>query len=163
MNVGDITGKAPVQVRRDATVAEAAQLMDQCGVGAVVVIDNDSGEPVGIVTDRDLVVRGVARRTPSDARVDSMMSSEIVSVNAGADIREAYKLFGAYSFRRLPVVDGDTFVGMLTVDDLLVYLTCSLGSLTSELSELTHAVTTQLTAARPVPTPLVPAGPGVTS
>jgi CBS domain-containing protein len=158
MDVRDVTGKAPVHIRSDATVAEAAQLMDRFGVGAVMVIDPGPGGPVGIVTDRDLVVRGVARRAPTDARVDSMMSTDVVSIDAGDDIRQAYKLFASYPFRRLPVVDGEEFVGMLTVDDLLVYLTCSLESLAGELGELTHSVSTQLTMARPAPSLPVPAG-----
>ena len=57
------------------------------------------------------------------------MSTDVVSIDAGDDIRQAYKLFASHPFRRLPVVDGDEFVGMLTVDDLLVYLTCSLEAL----------------------------------
>jgi CBS domain-containing protein len=160
MEVRDVTGKAPVQIRSDATVAEAAQLMDRFGVGAVVVMDPGSARPAGIVTDRDLVVRGVARLVPPEARVDSMMSTDVVCVNADDDLRAAYKLFAAYPFRRLPVLDGDEFVGMLSLDDLLVYLSCSLESLVGELGELTHSVTAQLASARPVPTPPVPAGTG---
>ena len=160
MKVRDAKGRAPVQVASDATVAEAAQLMDRFGVGAVVVIDSESRQPAGIVTDRDVVVRGVARRLASDAWVDSIMSTDVVCIGADEDVRQAYKLFAAYPFRRLPVVDGDEFVGMLTVDDLLVYLSCSLESLVGELGELTHSVSSQLAAARPMPTPPVPAGSG---
>ena len=112
----------PVQNGSDATVAEAAQLMDRFGVGAVVVIDPESRQLAGIVTDRDVVVRGVARRVGSDARVDSIMSTDTVCIGADDDIRKAYRLFAAYPFRRLPVVEEDEFVGMLTVDDLLAYL-----------------------------------------
>lgn len=158
MDVRNVTGKAPVHIRSDATVAEAAQLMNRFGVGAVMVTDPGTGGPVGIVTDRDLVVRGVARRAPTDARVDSMMSTDVVTIDAGDDIRQAYKLFAAYPFRRLPVVEGDEFVGMLTVDDLLVYLTCNLESLAGQLGELTHSVSSQLTMARPAPLPPMPAG-----
>jgi len=158
VKVRSAKGKAPVQVRSDATVAEAAQLMDRFGVGAVVVVDPATDGPVGIVTDRDLEVRGVARSLPSDARVDSLMSTDVVCIDAGSDIREADTLFAAHPFRRLPVVDGDTFVGMLSVDDLLVYLSCSLEELASVLGALTRSVTAQLTAAHPEPPPPVPSG-----
>jgi CBS domain-containing protein len=151
MKVRDAKAKSPVQINADATVADAAQLMDRFGVGAVVVVDPGTGQPVGIVTDRDLVVRGVARRVPADARVDSMMSTDIVTIDGDDDIREAYKLFAAHPFRRLPVVSGEDFVGMLTVDDLLVYLACILESATGELSELVRAVGVQLSSAHPEP------------
>ena len=160
MKVRDAKGRVPVQIDSDATVADAARLMDRFGVGAVVVVDSQSRQPAGIVTDRDVVVRGVARGVASDARVDSIMSTDIVCISADDDVREAYKVFAAYPFRRVPVIDGDEFVGMLTVDDLLVYLSCSLESLVGDLGELTHSVSSQLSAARPVPTPPVPAGPG---
>ena len=159
MKVRDAKGRVPVQIDSDATVADAARLMDRFGVGAVVVVDSQSRQPAGIVTDRDVVVRGVARGVASDARVDSIMSTDIVCIGADDDVREAYKVFAAYPFRRVPVIDGDEFVGMLTVDDLLVYLSCSLESLVGDLGELTHSVSSQLAAARPVPTPPVPAGP----
>ena len=53
-------------------MAEAAQLTNRFGVGAVVVVDSESRRPAGIVTDRDVVVRGVARRVSSEARIDSI-------------------------------------------------------------------------------------------
>ncbi len=129
--------------------------MDRYGVGAVVVIDPQNRQPVGIVTDRDVVVRGVARRVASDARVDSIMSTDIVCICADDDVREAYRLFAAYPFRRLPVVDGNELVGMLAVDDLLIYLSCSIESLAGDLGGLTHSVSSQLANARPVPSPPV--------
>ena len=64
------TRKAPVTVAPDSTIAEVAALMDRAVVGGVVVVDGD--RPVGIVTDRDLAVRALARRVPPDARVDSV-------------------------------------------------------------------------------------------
>jgi CBS domain-containing protein len=81
----DLTAKPAVTVPVDATIETAAQLMDKHAVGAVVVVDDD--RPVGIVTDRDIVVRGVARRSPFDGRIDSAMTSGVVAIDAADDGR----------------------------------------------------------------------------
>ena len=112
--------KAPVTLPVDATIHQAAEAMDRSVVGAVVIIDG--GRPVGVVTDRDLAVRAVARRLPFDARVDGVMSAEIVCVDADAELGEVVDLLSAHAFRRVPVVDGERMIGMVTLDDLLVRL-----------------------------------------
>jgi len=126
MQARDATRKSPVTISPEATVAEAATVMDREVVGALVVVDGD--RPVGIVTDRDLVVRGVARRVPPDARVDSLMTTALVTLPADADIRRAVNLFHSQPFRRLPLVEDGRVVGMLTADDLVIDMVTALGS-----------------------------------
>ncbi len=108
-------------------MTDAAQLMDQGAVGALVVTDH--GRAVGIVTDRDLVVRAIARRATADARVDSVMTTDLVALPADADLRDALGLFRSHAVRRLPVVDGGHVVGMVSVDDLLVDIAGGLADL----------------------------------
>jgi CBS domain-containing protein len=64
------------------------------------------GRPVGIVTDRDLVIRAVARRFTPDARVDSVMSTDLITLAPDADLRDALKVFEDHAIRRLPLVAG---------------------------------------------------------
>ena len=120
--------RSAVAVHTDQTVAEAAAAMDASGVGALCVIDGD--RLVGIVTDRDLTRRALARKLPADARVDSVMTTPVLSIDADADLRDAFPLLRANAVRRLPVVrDGERLVGMITADDLLVDLVADLGDL----------------------------------
>jgi CBS domain-containing protein len=108
-------------------MSAAAQLMDSHAVGALMV--TDQGLLVGIVTDRDLVVRGIARRVDVSARIDSAMTTNPITVPADAELNDALKIFRSHAIRRLPVVHGDEIIGMLTVDDLVVDLTSSLTTL----------------------------------
>lgn len=134
MKAREAIRKDPVTVAVDHTIKEAAQLMNRNAVGALVVVDQN--QPVGIVTDRDLVVRALARGAPADARIDSVMTTELVTLDADADLRDALKLFRSHAIRRLPLTEDLRMVGMLTVDDLVI-------DLTHDLSELTRPVTGQ--------------------
>lgn len=127
MKTKDTLRKRPATIEVDRTVHEAAQLMDTSVVGALVVTDH--GKPVGIVTDRDVVVRGVARGKSLEARIDSLMSTDLVTLDGDADLRDSLKIVSAHPYRRLPVVDDGELVGMVTVDDLLVDLVADLGDL----------------------------------
>ena len=84
---------------------------------------------VGVVTDRDLVRRVLAHGLAADARVDGVMSAPAVTIDADADLHEAFALFRTHAVRRLAVVRGGRFVGMITIDDLLVDLAADLGDL----------------------------------
>lgn len=127
MQAIEATRKPVVTIAAGASVAEAAALMDRRVVGALVVLDGD--RPVGIVTDRDLVVRGLARGVPGDARVDSVMTTELVTLPADADLRQALTTFYSHNFRRLPLVEDGRIAGMITTDDLVIDLVNDLGTL----------------------------------
>jgi CBS domain-containing protein len=128
----DAIRKRPVSIPPDWTVTQAARRMDEAAVGAVVVVDGN--QPVGIVTDRDLVVRGLARNVPADARIDALMSSDLVTLPASADIREAFKIFHSHALRRIPILEGGRLVGMVTADDLLIDLVGDLAALTRPIT-----------------------------
>ncbi len=135
MKVRDFTWRKPVTIEVDETIAEAAQRFSDEGVGALVVVDH--GRPVGIVTDRDLVVRGLAHRIAPDARIDSLMSMGVIALDADEDVDELYAVFGRYAIRRVPVVDHDEVVGMISLDDAMV-------STAAELTDLAGVLSTQI-------------------
>ena len=146
MRTIDATRGSTVAIEPDRTVTEAAQLMEQAGVGALVVLDG--GSVAGIVTDRDLVRRAMARRLPGDARIDAVMSSPVVTADADGDLRTAVAMFRSHAVRRLPLVRDGVFVGMFTTDDALV-------GISQELAAVARPVTAELLFAHrdpPVPT-----------
>jgi signal-transduction protein with cAMP-binding, CBS, and nucleotidyltransferase domain len=132
----DAARKPPATIAADRTITQAAQEMDRLAVGALVVVE-PSGRPAGIVTDRDLVVRAVARRADPEARVDSVMTTDLVVLTPDADLREAFRIFERHALRRLPLVADDVVVGMLTMDDLVV-------DVTADLARLTRPITAQV-------------------
>lgn len=151
MKTRQLVAKPPVTIQPTARLDEAARLT--ANAGSLPVMDGE--RLVGIVTDRDMVLRGVARRVPADARIDCIMTTDVVVVDADADVREAYRILGSHAVRRLPMLEGTHVVGMITVDDLLV-------GLTSDLQQLVHPVVGELAFGHhPVPPPAVPeeAGP----
>ena len=127
MRAVDAIRKPPVTIAPEATIAEAARLMDRSVVGALVVVEND--RPVGVVTDRDVAVRAVARDVPADARVDAIMSHGVIALDGDADLRCALPIFHSQAIRWLPLVQHGRLVGMLTTDDLLIDLVADLGDL----------------------------------
>jgi CBS domain-containing protein len=137
--------KAPVTVPVDATIHQAAEAMDRHSVGAVIVVDDDD-RPVGMVTDRDLVVRALARRLPPDARVDGVMSGNVVCVGPDDELHVVSAILSTHPFRRVPVVEHHRVVGMITLDDLLVRLA-------GDLHEATKGVSAQLLFGHPEPRP----------
>ena len=135
MRAIDGVRRSGVSIGPDRTLREAAQLMEEAAVGALAVVDED--QLVGIVTDRDLVRRGIARGLRGDARIDAVMTSPVVSIDADTDLHEAYALFRTHALRRLAVVRDGRFAGMVTVDDLLI-------DLAGELSDLARPVTAEV-------------------
>jgi CBS domain-containing protein len=101
----------------NATVAEAAKVMAKEDVGPVPIVED--GRLVGIVTDRDIVVRVVAEgRDPNSTTVREIASTELVTVSPDDDLDEALNLLARGQLRRLPVVEGDRLVGIVAQADI---------------------------------------------
>lgn len=126
MPIGEICSRDVVIVKRNDTVLEAAKLMRQNHVGDVVVVEERSGVrvPVGIVTDRDLVVEIIATELdPAVITVGDIMEQELVTVEESTGIFEAIQYMRSKTVRRLPVVDKNgALLGILALDDLLELL-----------------------------------------
>jgi len=117
-----------VTVSRSTTLAEVARLLGARGVDVAVVTDRNRA--VGLVTTHDIVVRGVARRFPADARIDTVMTDEVVTLPATADRREAADALRTHGVPHLVLVDGHEPVAVLTRDDLVVELAAALAEVT---------------------------------
>ncbi len=134
MTIGTICNREVITVQPDATVLHAAMLMRQYHVGDVVVIQSRKNKmiPIGIVTDRDIVVELVA--TELDCKVitvGDIVISKLITVKESAGMFEAMQLMADKGIRRLPVVDDDgELVGIITLDDLLLLLSRELSALT---------------------------------
>jgi len=116
--IRDIMTANPVGVYADQTVGDAARVMRDAGVGAVLVVNGDSLG--GVVTDRDLVVRGLAEGFGPESAVGPLCSAKLVGVDAEADVSEAERLMRENAVRRLPVIDGGQIVGVISLGDIAV-------------------------------------------
>jgi CBS domain-containing protein len=121
----------------ETTATRAAQLMREHHVGALVVVDtaSDSGKPVGIVTDRDLVLAVMAEELdPSLFTVGDVMTTELVTAELATDLLDAVALLGSHQLRRLVVCDDAGRVyGVATLEDLLDVLAREFGELAAAL------------------------------
>lgn len=136
MPIGDICNRDVITVQRDDTVLQAAKLMRQQHVGNVVVMEQHDGRsvPVGIVTDRDVVVDLVAPELdPSIITVGDIMVPELAKLKEGTGVFEAIQTMCAKGVRRMPVVaddDDEALAGIVTLDDLMMLLAEEMGALT---------------------------------
>jgi len=116
VTVEDFMTKKVVMIEASRTIAEAAKLLADENVGSLVVVSG--GKPVGIITDRDIVVKAVAAGLPVSERVERIMSSPLITVEPQTPIMEAIQLMEKHSIRRLPVVEHGKVVGVLTSTDV---------------------------------------------
>lgn len=105
-------------VSANDSISEAANIMKQLDVGAVPVVDNQI--LVGIITDRDLVLRAVAEGKNSEERVSTIMTKNITSVNPEMDVHKVADLMASKQIRRLPIVENGTLVGIVSIGDMAV-------------------------------------------
>ena len=128
MTVGDICNRSVVIAPKTEMIVDAAKRMRTSHVGDLVIVENRNGRhfPVGIVTDRDIVVSVVAG-DPEHVNyllVSDVMTSDLVTAKEHDSTETALKKMHEHGVRRLPVVDEDgALVGILTLDDVLQYLT----------------------------------------
>lgn len=124
MRVDAVCSKNVIVVSREESVDKVAQLMREYHVGAVVVTDEAHGQrrPVGIITDRDLVVELLAKDMDvASVSAGDLVSTNLVTVSADTSVLEAVEIMSNRGVRRAPVVDGpgQRLVGILAVDDVL--------------------------------------------
>jgi CBS domain-containing protein len=99
-------------------VFEVAVKMKELNVGAIPIVDKD--RLVGMITDRDIVVRGVAEKHPGSTKVEDIMSSKLVTITAEATTNEAANLMAEHQIRRLPVVEGGKLIGIVSLGDFAI-------------------------------------------
>lgn len=135
--LSDIATPIVVTASPETTSAQAARLMRQHHVGSLIVVDQQSasGKPLGILTDRDLVLAVMAEGLdPALFTVGDVMSTELVTASAGAGLLEATELLNRHRVRRLIVTDdAGRVVGVASLEDLLEALVREFGDLVQAL------------------------------
>jgi CBS domain-containing protein len=129
MSLERICSKTVVTISPDATVLEAAKLMHSKHIGSLVVIDES--RPIGILTDRDIVLKLVAsEKKPAETAVKEIMTTNPTMVNVNYDLLDAVRLMRNRGVRRLPIVDEHRhLLGIITMDDLLTAFSAEVGDL----------------------------------
>ena len=117
MNVRDVMTSNPRTVSPTDSIQVAARIMRDEDCGVVPVVEN--GRPVGVVTDRDIVIRAVADGS-SDKSVRDIATTDLVFVKPDASTKDAEKLMSERQIRRLPVVENDRLVGIVSLGDIAV-------------------------------------------
>ena len=137
MAIGEVCIREVVIASRKESVDQLAKLMREHHVGDVLVVDDVEGkrEPVGIVTDRDIVVGVIAGGvSPSDVLAEEVMSSPLMTVKESDGVFETIQVMRQRGVRRLPVIDqAGTLIGIVTLDDML-------GLFADEMSALANVV-----------------------
>jgi CBS domain-containing protein len=130
----DIMTRDAECVRTSDTLVTAAQRMRDLGVGSMPICGDDD-RLAGMLTDRDIVVKCIAAGgDPTSAQVESLAEGKPVTIGADDDIQEALRTMASHDVRRLPVIDGDRLVGIISPADIAQHLPEAAGALVSDLS-----------------------------
>ncbi len=119
MKVRDVMTERIAKAEPETTLEEIAMMMKTENTGAIPVVDED--ELIGIVTDRDIVMRCVAEGgDASEMTAEDIVSEEVETIDPESDVDEALEIMSQKQIRRLPVVDSGELVGMLSIGDIAV-------------------------------------------
>jgi CBS domain-containing protein len=133
VQVRDVMTAAPETVTLDAPLTAAARLMAERDIGDVIVIEPGTERVAGIVTDRDIAIRAVAEgRNPDATTVEEIFSRDLVAADPADSVGHVIELMEDLKVRRLPVVEADRAVGIVSLGDLAVET--NVGSALAEIS-----------------------------
>jgi CBS domain-containing protein len=118
VRIAEVMTQGVVTAESGDSLSHVGELMRDRNVGSVVVCDN--GRPVGVITDRDLALAVVADRVDAADVAGTHASRPLVTGEVEMDLEEAVALMIQHRIRRLPVTEGETLVGIVTIDDLAV-------------------------------------------
>ena len=117
LNVEDVMVDEVVTVGSDATVQEAVDIMNKYEIGCLIVVLEE--KPVGIITERDMLKRVLAKsRDPEKIKVSEIMSVPLIVGKPGMEIEDAVKLMFKSKIKKLPVVQQGQLIGLVTLTDL---------------------------------------------
>ncbi len=123
ITVKNIMNKSIISVDATLSSNEAAKMMEDTKVGAVIVMENNT--PIGIVTDRDFAIKIVAHAYQITTPVKQIMSSPLIATSPDETVLMAADLMYTRDIRKLPVIDNDKVVGIVTASDLVKQLAIS--------------------------------------
>ena len=115
--VNQIMKKSILTIDSSVPAYEAAKMMEELNVGSLVVAENNV--PAGIITDRDFAIKVTAHSYPRDTPIRRIMSSPIISVGPFDTLLVAAELMSSRNLRKLPVIQDERLVGMITATDLI--------------------------------------------
>ena len=118
MKLRDVMTPNPRTIEANATIQDAARLMRDEDTGVVPITDN--GRPIGLLTDRDIVVRAVADGEAPNRPVRDLASRDLVTAEPDMSTKDAVDLMGQHQVRRLLVCEGDRLVGVASIGDIAV-------------------------------------------
>ena len=119
-HISQIMNTSILSVDSSITATDTAKMMEDTDVGAVVVLENNI--PVGIITDRDFAIKIAAHSYPIDTPVRRIMSSPLISIDPHSDLWIASDLMSTRKVRKLPVIDDDKVVGIITSSDIVKHI-----------------------------------------
>ena len=119
-SVKQIMNNSVVSVDSSLTATDVAKMMEDADIGTVVVLEK--GTPIGIVTDRDFAIKITAHSYPIDTPVRRIMSSPIISIDSNSNLWVASDLMSSRNVRKLPVIDDNQVVGIITSSDLVKHI-----------------------------------------
>ena len=115
--IKDVMNPPTLSLESTATASDAAKIMETHNLEAVVVVENN--KLVGIVTDRDYTIKLGSHAYPIDTPISRLMNYPLISIDQDAEILVALNLMEKNKIKRLPVISGDTVLGMVTMSDLI--------------------------------------------
>lgn len=116
--VKDVMSRKVICLDKKCTISDVAKIMDENGIGSVLVTEN--GKAAGIITERDIITKCVAKgRNPDKTHGEIIMTTPLVSVDQDCMVDDAAKLMVSKMIRRLPIIDNGDIVGMVTSTDLI--------------------------------------------
>ncbi|MBX0325965.1 CBS domain-containing protein [Halomicroarcula sp. F13] len=121
-SVGDVMTQSIRTIPAETTACDVATLFADQDIGSAVVVDSETGEYIGIVTETDIMQQVAAGADINSVRVTAFLSTPLVTIASTEDIHAAATLMKEHSIRRLPVTDDGDLVGILTTTDLTHYL-----------------------------------------
>ncbi|HKH05234.1 MAG TPA: CBS domain-containing protein [Acidimicrobiales bacterium] len=117
-SIGEVMTHTTRTLETDATVQQAAQVMAEDDIGAVIVCRD--GRVAGIVTDRDITVRATAQGKGTETTLGDVCSGDVVTLSPSDTVGDAVQIMREKAVRRVPVVEGDKPVGIVSIGDLAI-------------------------------------------
>jgi CBS domain-containing protein len=116
-SVKDIMTKDVVTIESSKTVFDAAELMAEKSLGCLIVVIK--GFPVGIITERDIVRRIIAKRSSLEAKLSEVMTKTLITIEPETSLKEAARVMSANKIHRLPVIEKNKLVGIVAASDFV--------------------------------------------
>lgn len=116
-SVKDIMTKDVVSIDVNNSIFDAAELMSSNQLGCLVIMDGEL--PVGIVTERDMVRRVVAKKLPLNVKISEIMSKSLITIDPNTSLKEAARVMSTNKIRRLPVLKKNKLVGIVVASDFV--------------------------------------------